>query len=184
MKLPAAGALPLPELCSGQENLGGWGAAGPLATPSGVAWPCEGSAAAVVVPSAVNACLKGTPDGAAAASGLGGFVAADSGPNEAEPHEPEPNTLDAAAEGAADAKPDAPEPKKDAAAEGAAVSALVGIMIGAAKGAAGAKPVEGAAAGSAAEAEAVLQLSAVGALAAELNAHPLVPKMGAADWLP
>ena len=149
MKLPAAGALMLPELCSGQENLG---AAGPLATPNGFVWLCE-----AVVLSAVNAALRGSPGWAAVALGVGGSEAAD----------PEP---------------DAPEPKKVvAAAEGAAGSALVN---GAAKGATGAEPVEGAAAGSAAEAEAVLQLSAVGALAAELNVHPLVPKMGAADWLP
>ncbi len=119
----------------------------------------------------MNASLKGTPDWAAAASGLDGFVAAD----------PEPD----------DAERDAPEPslKKDAAAEGAADAAVVGAMTGAAKGAAGAKPVlvEGAAAasaaGCAAEARSVLLLlSALGAL--EAAAHPLVPKVGAADCLP
>ncbi len=164
LKLPGARPPLLPELCSGQENLGNLGAAGPLAAPSGVAWPYEGSAAAAVVPSAVNDCLKGTPDWAAAASGVGGIVAADP-----EPDDPEAKKLEAAAEGAAD-------------------SALVGVMTGAAKGAAGAKPVEGAAAGSAAgsaaEAGAVLLLSALGALEAELNVHPSVPKGAAADCLP
>lgn len=166
LKLPGAGPPLLPEVWSGQENLGNPGAADPLTAPNGVAWPCEGAAAAAVVPSAVNASLKGTPDWAAAASGLDGFVAAD----------PEPD----------DAERDAPEPslKKDAAAEGAADAAVVGAMTGAAKGAAGVKPAEGAAAASAAEAGAVLLLSALGALEAELNVHPLVPKGVAADCLP
>jgi len=187
LKLPGAGSSLLPELCSGKENLGNPGAAGPLAAPSGVAWPCEVSAAAAVVPSAVNASLKGTPDWAATAPGVGDFVAADPQPDDAERDAPE-SKKDAAAEGAADAEPDAPEPKKDAAAEGAAVSALLDIMNGAAKGAAGTEPVEGAAAASAAglaaEAEAVLLLSTLGALEAELNAQPLVPKVGAADCPP
>ena len=95
------------------------GAAGPLAASNGVAWPCEGSAAAAVVPSAVNASLKGTPDWAAAASGLGGFVAADPEPNEAEPNEAEPNQS-------------APN-KLETAAEGATDSAVVGVRTGAAK---------------------------------------------------
>ncbi len=113
----------------------------------------------------MNACLKGTPDWAATASGLGGFVAADPDSNEAEPSESEPNNLGTALEGATD-------------------SALLGVMTGAAKGAAGVKPAEGAAAASAAEAGAVLLLSALGALEAELNVHPLVPKGVAADCLP
>jgi len=133
LKLPGAGPPLLPEVWSGQENLGNPGAADPLTAPNGVAWPCEGAAAAAVVPSAVNASLKGTPDWAA---------------------------------------------------EGAAGSALVGVMKGAVKGAAGAKPAKGAAAASAAEAGSVLLLSAHGALEAELNAHPLVPNVGAADWPP
>ena len=65
MKLPGAGPPLLPEVCSGRENLGNPGAADPLTAPNGVAWPCEGAAAAAVVPSAVNASLKGTPDWAA-----------------------------------------------------------------------------------------------------------------------
>ncbi|KAL0019262.1 hypothetical protein WJX77_006532 [Trebouxia sp. C0004] len=52
------------------------------------------------------------------------------------------------------------------------------------KGSAGAKPVEGAAAGSAAEAGAVLLLSALGALDSQLNVHPLVPKVDAEGCLP
>ncbi len=107
---------------------------------------------------------------AAAASGLGGFVAADPEPNEAEPNEVEPNES---------------EPNKlEIAAEDATDSALVGVRTGAAKGTAGAKPAEGAAAASAAEAGPVLLQSAVGALEAELNVHPLVPNGAAADCLP
>ena len=58
------------------RNLGSLGAAGPFAAPNGVACPCEGSGTAAEVPSAVKASLKGTPDWAAEASGVGGFVAA------------------------------------------------------------------------------------------------------------
>ena len=104
------------------------------------------------------------------------MLAADPEPNEAKPDEPEP---------------DEPEAKKlDAAAEGAADAAVVSAMTGAAKGAAGPKSVlvEGAAAasaaGSAAEAGSVLLLSTLDALEAELNVHPLVPKVCAADCPP
>ena len=98
LKLPGAGPPLLPELCSGQENLGSLGAAGSHAAPSGVACPREASGTAAKVPSAVKASLEGTPDWTAAAPGVGGFVADDL------------------------------EPKKDAAAEGAPMSVLVGIV--------------------------------------------------------
>ncbi len=111
----------------------------PLAAPNRVAWPCGRSAAAAVLPTAVNDCLRGAPDWAATASGMGDSMPADPEPNEPEPNEPEPNKLETAADDAID-------------------SALVGVMTGAAKGTAGAKPAEGAAAGSAAEAGAVPHL--------------------------
>ncbi|KAA6425007.1 MAG: hypothetical protein FRX49_05181 [Trebouxia sp. A1-2] len=104
-----AGPPLLPELCSGQENLGSLGAAGSHAAPSGVACPREASGTAAKVPSAVKASLEGTPDWTAAAPGVGGFVADDLEPKK-----------DAAAEakGAAGA-----EPVEGAAAASAAGSA-------------------------------------------------------------